>query len=287
MNDVLGVPISTGTLVNHVKEFAEKSEDAIVEIAEHVKSGEIAHFDETSVRTNGKTQWLHTASNDEATYNTVHASRGIAGTDDNGVLKDFGGVAVHDCLIQYFGYNNCLHAVCNAHLLRELQGVSENTNQLWAKRMQSLLRDMKRSVDDLKGKGIAALPAGKLKNFNWRYDMYLRTGERENPRKTAKKQTKSRNLLDRFTEYRTEITRFAYNFAVPFDNNQAERDIRNAKVKLKVSGGFRSNEGAKNFAKISSVIGTATKQGASAFKTVKSIFNGSLDSIFREAQPVQ
>jgi transposase len=288
MNDVLDVPISTGTLVNHVKEFTEKSENVLVEISDNVKAGETAHFDETSVRVDGKNQWLHTASNGEATYNTVHPKRGIAGTDDNGVLAGFSGVAVHDCLVQYFGYENCLHAVCNAHLLRELQGIIDNTKHIWAVDMQALLRNMKKSVDEFKLVGETVLPGNLISTFAADYDRILKLGEVESPRDMEhRKQSKSRNLLDRFTEYRTEITRFAENFAVPFDNNQAERDVRNAKVKMKVSGGFRSNEGAKNFAKISSVIGTATKQGLSAFKTVSDIFAGSLGSIFQKAQPVQ
>ena len=281
MNDVLEVPISTGTLVNHVSEFASKCESVLDEIATNVKQGEIAHFDETSVRVNGKNYWVHTAGNSEATYNTVHPKRGREGTDDNGVLKFFTGVAVHDCLAQYFCYDNVLHAVCNAHLLRELQGVIENTGQTWASDMQTLLRETKKTVDDFKDAGKNALPEPMLELFADEYDRILKRGETETPRDTEKrKQSKSRNLLDRFIQYRTEITRFAHDFAVPFTNNQAERDIRNAKVKMKVSGGFRSDDGAKNFAKISSVISTAAKNGLSAFKIVSDIFNNSAYSLF-------
>ena len=281
LNDVFEVPVSVGTLVNHVNEFAELCEPVLGEIKEHVTKGEIGHFDETSVRVNGANHWLHTAGNREATYNTVHPKRGIEGTDDNGVLKDFTGVAVHDCLVQYFGYENALHAVCNAHLLRELQGVIENKGYVWAADMQTHLRDMKKAVDDFAADGQTALPDALLTGFADEYDRILKLAESETPRDaTQSKQTKSRNLLERFIKYRTEITRFAHNFAVPFTNNQAERDIRNAKVKMKVSGGFRSDYGAKNFANISSVISTAAKQGLSAFKTVANIFSHSLKSVF-------
>jgi len=287
MNDVLEVPISASTIVNHVEEFAEKSGNVLGEIAENVKSGEVGHFDETSMRVNGANQWLHTACNNEATYSTVYPKRGTEGTDDNGVLKDFGGVAVHDCWSPYFQYDNCSHALCNAHLVRELQGVIENTNQIWAHDMQALLREMKKSVDDLKADNQTVLPDNLIKHFNAEYDRILELGEKESPRDTEhRKQSKSRNLLDRFVDYRTEITRFAENFAVPFTNNSAERAIRNTKVKMKVSGGFRSNEGAKNFAKISSVVDTATKQGLSVFKTISNIFSGSIHSIFSKLQPV-
>jgi len=230
---------------------------------------------------NGKNHWLHTAGNSEATYNTVHPKRGCEGTDDNGVLKDFTGVAVHDCLAQYFGYENALHAVCNAHLLRELQGVIENRGYVWASDMQAHLRNMKKAADDFAVDGKSALPDDLLVSFAAEYDRILALGETETPRDTGQtKQSKSRNLLERFIRYRAEITRFTKDFAVPFTNNQAERDIRNAKVKMKVSGGFRSDDGAKNFAKISSVISTAAKQGLSAFKTVSDIFNNSAYSLF-------
>jgi len=290
MNDVLEVPISVGTLVNHVKEFASKCERVTAEIAETVKASEVTHFDETSTRVNGANHWLHTASTREATYNTVHSKRGVEGCDDNGVLKGFGGVAVHDCLQMYFTYENCDHALCNAHLLRELQGVVENTGQSWASQMQQLLREMKLIVDDFKRAGKASLPAEYIRIFADEYKRITKIGETENPlteeqqQNAKKKRSKPRNLLDRFIQYRTEVCRFADNFAVPFDNNQAERDIRNTKVKQKVSGCFRSDDGAKNFAKISSVIGTAIKQGAGAFKTVSDIFAGSLNSIFRKTQ---
>jgi len=281
MNDVLEVPISVGTLVSNNNEFADKSEGIVTEIAAQVKQSEVGHFDETSVRVNGKNQWLHTAGTSEATYNTVHPKRGCEGTDDNGVLKEFKGVAVHDCLAQYFGYETARHAVCNAHLLRELQGVIENKGYVWAFDMQNHLRNMKKAVDDCVAESKTAMSAELLESLNDEYDRILALGENETPRDTGQtKQSKSRNLLERFIRYRTEITRFAHDFAVPFTNNQAERDIRNAKVKMKVSGGFRSDNGAKNFAKISSVISTAAKQGLSAFKTVSDIFSNSAISLF-------
>jgi len=285
MNDVLEVPISTGTLVNHAKEFTDKSEPFVSEIKEEVQQGDVAHFDETGVRAKGEKQWLHVASNSEATHNTVHKSRGLEGTNDNGVLPNFKGTAVHDCLVQYFGYDNCKHAVCNAHLLRDLQGVIDNTGQVWAGEMQELLREMKKTVDEYKVDNKTALPQELLEQFVEDYNRIVKAGEVESPRiEGEKKQTKPRNILERFIKYPDEIRRFAGDFAVPFDNNQAERDIRNAKVKMKVSGGFRSDDGAKNFGKISSVIGTAIKQGRSVFKTISDIFNGSLTSIF--APPV-
>ena len=226
---------------------------------------------------------LHTASDGEATYNTIHPSRGQAGTDDNGVLKEFSGTVVHDCLKQYFSYENCVHAVCNAHLLRELQGVIENTGQTWASAMQETLREMKEVVDRYKENDKEELSAYYDKKFSLEYERIIKLGEEENPIiEGEKKRTKSRCLLDRFIKYRAEVFRFSKDFSVPFDNNQAERDIRNVKVKQKVSGGFRSDEGAKDFGKISSVIGTSVKQGLSAFAAVSGILSGITASLFQK-----
>jgi transposase len=233
---------------------------------------------------NGKKQWLHTASDGDATYNTIHPRRGQEGTDDNGVLKEFAGTAVHDCWKPYFSYENCSHALCNAHLLRELQGVIDNTGQSWASAMQKTLREMKEVVERYKGNDKSELSTYYDKKFAEEYERITRLGEEENPVKEGeKRRSRERCLLDRFITYRAEIVRFSKDFSVPFDNNQAERDIRNAKVKQKVSGGFRSDEGAKNFGSISSVIGTAIKQGLSAFSAVSGILSGAMTSLFQKS----
>ena len=253
------------------------------EIAKKLKDCTVLHCDETSIRVNKEKQCLHTASNGEATYNTIHQSRGQSGTDDNGVLKEFSGTAVHDCWQVYFKYEDCVHALCNAHLLRELQGVIDNTGQAWAREMQELLREIKEVVERYKDNDKEELSTYYDKKFTSEYERILRLGYEENPQKEGeKKRTKARCLLDRFIKYRDEIFRFAEDFEVPFDNNQAERDIRNVKVKQKVSGGFRSDDGAKNFGKISSVIGTALKQGLSAFGTVSGILSGAMTSLFQK-----
>ena len=284
LNDVFNVPIRASTVANHVKSFAKKSESVLNEIAQRLKSSAVLHLDETGIRVNGKKHWLHTASNKEATYNTVHPNRGQAGTDDNGILKEFTGTAVHDCWISYFRYDNCVHALCNAHLLRELQGVIDNTGQCWASQMQVLLLKMKKVVACYKDNGKEDLSAYYDKKFAESFAQIVKLGEEENPLQDGqKKRSKARCLLDRFITYQAEICRFTEDFAVPFDNNQAERDIRNTKVKQKVSGCFRSNEGAKNFGGISSVIGTAIKQGLSVFNAVSGIVTGSITSLFQAA----
>jgi len=284
LNDVFGIPTQAGTLVNHAKGFAQKSEPALQEIREKLRKSAILHCDETSARVHGELQWLHNASNNEATYHTVHPKRGAEGTDDNGVLKGFEGTVVHDFWKAYFKYKSCIHALCNAHLLRELQGVIENTGQAWASRMQDLLLAMKKAVDGHKEEGKEGLSGYYRRKFAEAYARIVREGEQEVPVvEGQRKRGKARCLLDRFIAYQKEICRFTEDFEVPFDNNQAERDLRGSKVKQKVSGGFRSGEGAKNFGKASSVIGTAIKQRISAFEAVSGIISGKLSSLFQRS----
>jgi hypothetical protein len=147
LNDIFNIPISTGTTVNHVTEFTQKAEPVLNEIPFRLQKESVLHFDETGVNVGSQKHWLHTASSAQATYITAHPKRGQVGTDDNGVLTDFGGVAIHDCWQAYFKYENCSHALCNAHLLRELQGVIENTSQGWAVWMADFLRRLKLVVE--------------------------------------------------------------------------------------------------------------------------------------------
>jgi hypothetical protein len=164
--------------------------------------------------------------------------------------------------------------------------VIENTGQQWASQMKELLLKMKAATEKCKEAGEKALPSGDNQKFTEEYDRITNLGESENPlREGVRNRSKPRCLLDRFINYHTEICRFASDFSVPFDNNQAERDIRNAKVKQKVSGGFRSDTGAEDFGKISSVIGTAVKQGMSAFHSVSGIISGKLPSLFSPKCP--
>jgi transposase len=280
MNDVLQVPISTGTLANINAEYGEKMQPLLVEIKEKVQSSPIVHFDETGLRVDGKTHWLHNSSTSEATYIIASAKRGTEGIEANGVLPSFSGVAIHDCWKPYFNYDT-QHALCNAHLLRELQYVCDQTEQQWAGEMQKLLLELKAHKERCIQDGKSEMSADDKSKFSAEYAKIVTLGESENPLvEGERKRGKIRSLLDRFINYETEITLFANDFTVPFDNNQAERDIRNAKVKQKVSGCLRSTEGADDFAAFSSVIGTAQKQNRSVFTTLKDIARNIYTSLF-------
>jgi hypothetical protein len=168
-------------------------------------------------------------------------------------------------------------------LLRELQGVVENTGQVWASHMMDFLWESKWVVDRYKGANQDALPCDYRERFAEQYIQVLLLGEQENPLVVGvRKRSKVRCLLDRFIDYSGEVCRFMNDFRVPFDNNLAERDIRNVKVKQKVSGGFRSVDGARNFGSIASIIGTAVKQKKSAYNTISGIITGTVTSLFQK-----
>lgn len=273
LSDLIGLPISTGTINNIEREFAGKTDDAIAFIKENLLKSDVLHIDETGIRIDGKTRWMHVVSNNEHTLLNPHEKRGREGSEDSGILVHYDKTLMHDCWKPNFSYDQCDHALCCAHLLRELNEQIEQ-DQLWAQEMKDLLLNMKNVTDRYMQKDKTELSWYYRNQFKKRYDAVLASGRAEITPSETRKKTKAENLLNRFEEYREEITRFASDFKVPFDNNLAERDLRNTKVKQKVSGCFRTFEGAKNFSKITSVMGTAIKLGKSVFKTVRKIFDG-------------
>jgi transposase len=273
LRDLLGVPISVGTIKNIMSQFASKTDDTIEEIKKNLLKSPILHVDETGARVARRTWWVHVASNSKYTLVSVHDKRGKEGSATGGVLPVYSGVAIHDCWKPYFGFEKCKHALCCAHLLRELNALIEG-GQNWAFEMKAMLLKMKEVVDRYKGNDKSVLSRYYREKFKRCYDAILAKAKGEIVPSTTRKKSKAENLLMRFEEYREEITRFSGNFAVPFDNNQAERDIRNVKVKQKVSGCFRTKEGANDFAKTASVIGTVIKLGESVFVAVRSLFEG-------------
>lgn len=224
----------------------------------------VAHADETSLRIDGKNLWLHVLSNSYLTYLYPHKKRGQEALDEMGILPFFQGTLVHDHFKPYFKYG-CLHALCNVHHLRELQGVFENTGHSWALKMQSLLRIMKNAKGGWKA----------LKALEQAYDDILNMGYVEHKERSPPSGLTSKELclLNRLRNYKNQTLLFMHQEDVPFDNNQAERDIRMMKVKMKVSGCFRSQYFARTFCLIRSYISTARKNGLSVFQSLIDVFN--------------
>jgi transposase len=250
-------------------------------IRQQLIAAEVAHFDESGLRVEGRLNWLHVASTADLTYDTVHPKRGQAGMRAMGILPAFRGWAVHDHWQPYFAFDDCLHALCNAHHLRELLLVVEQYAQPWAEEMIHLLLDIKAEVD-LAPADQMALPPDRLAHFEQQYDERIAHGLAANPLPTdpptkkrgRKKQTPPRNLLDRLQHYKAQVLAFMYNFRIPFDNNLVERDIRMIKTKQKVSGCFRTLAGAETFCAIRSYISTTRKHGLNVIDALYDALTG-------------
>ena len=278
---VFGIPLSTGTVNSMVRRFAEGLNGVMAEIREQIIDSPVSHFDETGTSVDGKLHWAHVASSDRFTYLYLSGKRGKAGMDEGDVLPHFHGIGIHDCWKPYWKYD-IRHGVCCAHLLRELQGVQDNhPDQLWPKYFAALLMEMKRRKEEAIAAGRNCLEPGILSGISRCYDAFIRLAYQEIPepvkapgKRGKPKRGKLLALIDRLRDYKASVCLFAENFDVPFDNNQAERDLRMVKVKTKVSGCFRTETGAEDFLKIMSYIGTARKQGVNPFYAIMSALSG-------------
>ena len=288
LSGVFNIPLATGTISNMVKRCANAVSETVNRIKQKVANSGLGHFDETGTRVDKKLWWVHDASNCEFTYLDISPKRGYLGMEQCGVLPLFHGIAMHDCWASYWSYEDCQHAVCCAHLLRELTGVIENhPEQKWASAFIDLLLEMKKVKDKAVEVGKETLSYYHYHKFDKRYDELIKQAREENPlpvttekKRGRKKKGKILALVERLDNYKVSVCLFIHNFMVPFDNNQAERDLRMIKVKTKVSGCFRSEEGARDYLKIMSYIGTAHKQGHNAYDAIRKAISGCPDFIF-------
>ena len=262
--DFYGQKMSTSTLFNINHDCYHALKQPVKNIKQQVIASEVVHFDETGLRADKKTKWLHSASTSIWSYYTFHQKRGSAAMDQANILPQFNGIAIHDHWKPYFKYH-CSHALCNAHHLRELIFIFEHDKQKWAKQVIELFLEIKHSVEKAQSNGDHRLARSKIENFQKRYDEIIDHGFKINPdrdpTRKKKKKTKAQNLLHRLKLFCEQTLAFMYDFRVPFDNNLAERDIRMIKVQQKISSCFRSNQGAEIFCRIRSYISSAKKQG--------------------------
>ena len=288
LSSVFNIPLSTGTVKNMVARCADSLTDTYEKIRRRMIRLGLLHCDETGTRVDGSTWWVHNASDMDFTFLSISKKRGQTGMDEAGILPNFHGIIVHDCWGSYWKYQDVVHAVCCAHLLRELNGVEENhPEQTWATRFKELLLAMKKVKDKAMADGKDKISRYHLRKFDRQYDEIIKTAYGENPlpettakKRGRKKKGKVLNLIGRLEKYKASVCLFIKNLCVPFDNNQAERDLRMVKVKTKVSGCFRSVEGAREYLIIMSYIGTAHKHGINAFTAIREALSGNPDVIF-------
>lgn len=293
LSDLMGVSISEGTLYNTRTQCAALIAPHEQAIKQAIQAAEVGHFDETGLRVNQRLWWLHVAATDGLTYYFTHPKRGRLAMDEMKILPEFKGKAVHDGLRSYQGYD-CEHFLCNAHHLRELQYVLEHYGQWWGFHLSVLLVSIHSQVKALKAQGTKALSDQDLSVLTARYDAILDQGLKQNPmpppepttpkKRGRPKRSVPRNLLERLQTHKAAVLGFMYDFHVPFDNNQAERDLRMMKLKQKISGCFRSEQGARDFCRIRGYLSTLRKQGIDVLEALVNLFSGNACSIIPQPE---
>ena len=291
--EMMGVSVSEGTLYNSREQCFAALEPIEQEIHEALKSAEVIHVDETGMRVNQRLWWLHVASTHGLTYYFAHPKRGQVAMAEMGILPEFAGKAVHDGWKSYELYE-CEHFLCNAHHLRELQFILEHYGQWWAFHLSLLLVTIYRQVEQAKAQGQTALEQEQLDAFTARYEAILAEGLALNPLPTPSleapkkrgrpKRSPPRNLLERLGAQQASVLGFMHDFAIPFDNNQAERDLRMMKLKQKISGCFRSENGAKQFCRIRGYLATLRKQGRNILDSLVDLFSGNPQSLIPQPE---
>lgn len=280
--DLTGARLSVGTLVEWVQQSATTLAPVTEELKAALQRAPVLHNDETGVRRGGRLAWAHVASTARLTHYAVHAKRGREATEAIGILPGYRGVSVHDGWKPYQAHTTCRHALCNVHHLRELTFVEEQYQQSWAKDLKALLLEMRTAIEQTRAQGHARLPASQRDALVARYERLLALGLAANPppphdprRRGRIKQSPARNLLERLWLGQAQVLAFLDDLTIPFDNNQAERDLRLLKTQQKISGCFRSDAGADAFARLRSYLSTLRKQGVALLDALRTLVAGS------------
>ncbi|MHA2040140.1 MAG: IS66 family transposase [Promethearchaeota archaeon] len=287
-SDQMNLPISTGSIFNFNKEAYDLLEDFEKIAKNQLASSPLLHADETGININKKLHWLHTASNEKWVHFEAHKKRGNEAMDEIGIIPNFNGILCHDHWKAYYRYN-CLHALCNSHHRRELIYAHEQDDQEWAKTLKELLLEINKEVKSAGGK----LDKDEARTYRKKYQKILEEGGKNEcpppiPKPKKKgcngklKKTKSRNLLERLLKYKDDVLRFMENKIVPFTNNIVENDHRMVKVQQKISGCFRSMEGARMFCRIRGYLLTCKKNGIEATDALSILFRGEMPDFVNE-----
>ncbi|WP_405084968.1 IS66 family transposase [Microbispora sp. NBC_01389] len=278
LEELFGVPVCGATVLNVGRRAAARLDGFLARAVREIAAAPVAHFDETGFRVQGRLYWVHSASTGKWSLITVHRKRGVEAMDAAGVLPIFTGVAVHDAWAPYDTYTDATHALCSAHLLRELQQVVDTTPEgdwCWARQASDALIEMKALVE-------AAIEAGGLKHLDqaaltgqarlWRAAATI--AKNDTAARSSKLMKKHNALARRMLDRRDDYLRFTRDERVPFDNNAAEREIRMIKLRQKVSGCLRTLAGAQQFCAIRSYLATAHKHGVHFFHALVELAEG-------------
>jgi transposase len=275
LTDFYGQAPSEAVILAANQQMVTQTQASLESIQQQILAAEVAQFDESGLRVEGTLHWLHVASTETLTHYHVDRKRGQSGMQAGGILPAFQGNAVHDHWKPYLNFDQCQHSFCNAHHLRELQFVTEQYQQPWAAEMAQLLQNIQAEVAATPAPRMS-LPPHRLAHYEGEYDRLIAKGLAANPppkvsppkKRGRPKQSVPKNLLDRLLMHKSGVLAFMYDFRIPFDNNLAERDVRMVKVKQKISGAFRTQEGANTFCAIRSYISTARKQGKNGIEVM-------------------
>jgi transposase len=277
--DQMNLPLSAGSVVNFNREAFEALESFEKWVSDRLAEADVLNLDETSINIGGKRVWLHLAANDLYTRYFPHLKRGSEAINEMGIVARSAAILCHDHWKPYFLYGN-EHALCNAHILRELAAVYEtDKSQSWAFKCASLLKHLNRMVD--KAGGMLAEDAAE--NYKMIYRRIMELGELQNPetprppgKKGPMKKSPAQNLLLRLRQHEDDVLRFMSNARVPFTNNLAEQNLRMAKVQQKISGCFRTYNGAATFCRIRGFLSTCQKHSFSPSLALTLLSNGKL-----------
>jgi transposase len=303
LRDLFGCQVSLGTLVNGVRACAAELIETELKIKQKLRHATVLHADETGLRVNKRLAYVHVASTAQLTHYGHDAHRGKEAIERIDILPGYRGTSVHDGWAAYEHFTLCDHSLCCAHLLRELTYFEEvgAGYEGWAKPLRELLLEIKVAVECVRVEGAARLPAAARITFTRRYDELIEQGlelvpppsargapgaaemEAQVTTPTALMRKQARNLLLRMQRRRVEVLRFMTDFAVPFDNNQAERDLRMVKLQQKIGGCFRTEAGATDFCRIRSYLSTMRKQGKGVLTALHGACRGAPLSLRKRA----
>jgi transposase len=278
LSEMFGCAPSPGALAAAARKAAGFLAPALAAITRRLIAAEVAHFDETGFRAAGRLAWVHSASAGKFALFTVHAKRGKDGMKAAGVLPDFRGIAVHDAWAPYDTFEDVAgHALCGAHVLRELVAVTEtgtDLNRTWAQQAIDALVTLNEAADSARAAGLDAIDADtRARHEDW-YRKAAATGVALNAARQGKLQQKRNALATRMKDRVDDYLRFARDLRVPFSNNRAEQDIRMSKLRIKISGCMRSMAGAEEFCALRSYLATAARHGIGALDALTAAFQG-------------